>query len=478
MSIETREESAADGPGAQGAVGRRRQSLGDETTLSTQSKVLLGMGDHTLNLTLTALSVLYVFYLTEHIGLRPALAGSVLLIGRFVDAITDPLMGRISDRTRTRMGRRRPYFLLGAVPFAFSFGLLWVDIGLQSQAAMFAFYAGVYILYSLCATVITVPYLAVLPEVAPTYDERNSLNAYRAALAITGTLVGGAAFRPLAQYFGGGSDGFEAAALAAGAWLVWPWFAICLSVRERPPPARHVQGGFAQALRTLATHRSYRLITGLYLSGRIAMDLIGMILVFYFAYWLRRPGDFEIMFVLFLVTAAASLPIWMRIAPHVDKRTLFIAGSCWWGLSQLTLFAITPEWPRLLVLVLPTMAAAGYAIVDMMPWSMLADVVDEDELRTGERREGLYSGVFGFLRKLAGALGVWIAGLVLDAAGFVPGAEQSETTLWAIRGLTAVAPALFLAIGAWIASKYSLGREQHAEILLQLQERHAQERRT
>ena len=444
-----------------------------EGRLTTRFKILVGMGDHTLNLSLVALSVLYVFYLTEHVGLRPALAGTVPLIGRIVDALTDPLMGRLSDLTRLSAGRRRPYFLAGALPFAASFALLWLDPGLESQLGLFLFYSGAYVLFSLCSTVLTVPYIALLPEIAPDYDERSSLNAWRSALSISGALAAAVGFRPLAHALGGGTEGFFAAALVLGAWMVWPWLALYAAVRERRDFQRPAREGFVEGLRRLASHRSYRDVTALYLCGRIAMDVTGMILVFYFQYWMRRPGDFEIMFFFFLLVAAGSLPAWMRFARHLDKRTVFVVGALGWAAIQLALYPATPEWPRALPILMAVAAGVGYAMVDMMPWSMLGDVVDEDELRSGERREGIYSGVFGFLRKLAGAVGVWIAGLALDFAGFVPGEPQSPSAREAIRLFTVVVPPLFLLLAAAFAVRYPIGRQRHREIVAELAARRA-----
>ena len=102
------------------------------------TKFVFSWGDHTLNLTFSALSLFYLYYLTEHVGLRPGLASMVLLVGRAFDAITDPAMGRFSDRTRWHAGRRRPFFLIGAVPFGLSFAALWIDYPVESELAKFA----------------------------------------------------------------------------------------------------------------------------------------------------------------------------------------------------------------------------------------------------------------------------------------------------------------------------------------------------
>ena len=123
----------------------------EEPRLGAARKLVIGLGDHTITLSLASLSLFYVFFLTEHVGLRPALAGAVPLVGRFVDALTDPLMGRISDQTRWRWGRRRPYMLLGALPFGASFAALWLDAPVHTQLGMFAYYSGAYIVYSVAS---------------------------------------------------------------------------------------------------------------------------------------------------------------------------------------------------------------------------------------------------------------------------------------------------------------------------------------
>jgi len=130
-----------------------------------------------------------------------------------------------------------------------------------------------------------------------------------------------------------------------------------------------------------------------------------------------------------------------------------------------------PSWPAWTVLVVSALAGVGYAIADLMPWSMLGDVVDADELRTEERREGIYAGFFTFLRKLAGASAVALAGLALDLAGYEGGKQQSATALEAIRWLTGAAPAVFIVLGVLLARSYPMSRERHAEVRRALEQR-------
>lgn len=443
--------------------------------LSAGAKSVYALGDLTVNTALASLSLIYVsFYLTQVAGLRPALAGLVPLIGRAVDGVSDPIAGRISDRTRWRAGRRRPYFLIGALPFGASFALLWLDVPLPSQMAKLAYYTGVYCALSLSMTVLSVPYLALQPEMALDYDERTSLNTYRAAGAFLG-IFAAIAIRPLADLLGGGAEGFARAGLIFGVLLASPWLAVhAASFERREFRERPTELGLVEGLAAAARHRTFLRLIGFYLCGRIAMDLIAALLILYLSFWIGRSGDFEVLMVVFLGAVVLSLPFWLHLARGRDKSQVFIAGCVWWGGLQLAFLLITPDWPRLVPFALAALAAIGYAAVDLMPWSMVGDVIDEDDLATGERREGLYNGVFTFVRKLGGAIGVWLVLSVLDLAGMGKGPEQPESVRQTIRVLAGVAPAAFLAAAVWLAAGYPLSRAAHARVLESLSARRAE----
>ncbi len=163
-----------------------------EEILPTPVKAGYALGDHTVNIQLATVSLFFLYFLTEVAGLPPSLAGLVLLAGRAVDAFTDPLMGRLSDRTRLRWGRRRPYFLLGALPYGVTFALLWSSSGLSEPLAIFVFYTAVYVANTLCSTVLAVPYMALLPELAVGYHERTSLNTFRTVGVVLAILIAAA----------------------------------------------------------------------------------------------------------------------------------------------------------------------------------------------------------------------------------------------------------------------------------------------
>jgi sugar (glycoside-pentoside-hexuronide) transporter len=436
-------------------------------TLGPLRKSVYAGGDFTLNASLAALSMIYTtYFLTQVADLRPALAGLVLLIGRFVDAFADPLMGRLSDLTPWRAGRRRPYFLIGAIPYGVTFALLWITPPF-SDSARFAYYSAIYLLHALAMTVLTVPYMAILPEMALDYDARTSLNTFRSFGATLGIVAAVVGIRPLAHAFGGGPAGFAAAGAVFGVVLALPWLAVHrVTFERRGFRVRPAALGFRDGLRVVARHRAFRQLTFIYIMGRIAMDLAGALLILYMTFWIGRSSQFEPLMAIFLASVIAALPIWLRIARTRDKLHVFVMGSIGWAVTSVGMVLVQPDWPAWILFAWVPFVGLGYAVVDLMPWSMLGEVIDEDDLATGERREGLYNGVFTFLRKLGGALGVFLAMSLLEVLGFRQGsAQQTEAARQAIRWMTALGPPVLLFVGVWLTRGYPLTRQRHREIL-------------
>jgi sugar (glycoside-pentoside-hexuronide) transporter len=435
-------------------------------------KLIYGLGDHSINVALVALTMILPFYLTEVVGMRFALAGLVPLVGRSVDAITDVWMGRVSDRTTWKAGRRRPYLLIGALPFALTFWLIWVVPPIESPGLQFAYYATIYALFSISMTVVAIPYQALLPDLTDDYHERSTLATFRSVSSILGTLLTLLCFKPLADALGGDAPAWTTASSLLAIWILLPWWPIFWVTYERDrdiaPPTLAARDYF----RLLVSNQSFRRLIGLFALGRIAIDLPMALFLHYFTYVIGRPGDFEIVMGIFLVSTVVAMPFWLRLAKGRDKSTIYIWSGCGWVFGLLCLFVNQPQWPFTVIVGATILAGVGYSAADMLPWSMVADVADEDEIRSGERREGLYVGVFTFVRKLSGALGVALAFNVLDWVGFKAGDEPREAVLWVLRSLTALVPVLFVILSMWIAAGYPLGRRRHEEILEQLARRH------
>jgi Na+/melibiose symporter-like transporter len=321
---------------------------------------------------------------------------------------------------------------------------------------------------SLAMTVLSVPYLAIQPEMAIDYDARTSLNTYRTLGSLVGT-VAAVTLRAVAESFGGGSAGFALAGALYGVLMALPWLAVHRATFERPSfQARRTRIRLVEGLREVFRHRTFSRLTLIYVMGRIAMDLAGAMMILYTTYWLGRSEDFEIVMLLFLGSTALALPLWLRLSLGHDKAKVFMFGASWWMFFSVLLIVIQPGWPPWVLYVSIPLVGIGYAVVDLMPWSMVGEVIDEDELHSGQRREGVYNGVFTFIRKLGGAVGVFLVLGLLDLAGFEQGSAQTETVRQVIRYTTSLAPAAFLALAIWLASGYPLTRAAHARIRAQL----------
>jgi GPH family glycoside/pentoside/hexuronide:cation symporter len=203
------------------------------------------------------------------------------------------------------------------------------------------------------------------------------------------------------------------------------------------------------------------------------MDLVAAMLILYFTLWLGRTRDFELTMGLFFVAVLAALPLWVRLAAQMEKAAVFATGALWWAAALALIVFVAPDWPRWLAIGIAVSGAIGYAVMDLMPWSMLGEVVDEDDLETGERREGTYYGLFMFVRKLAGSVAVWFALTVLGLLGYTSYGPQTAQAITATRWLASIVPAGFLVLAAWIARHYRLSRARHQEILGELAQRGA-----
>lgn len=440
-----------------------------EERLPLHLKLIYGLGDHSTNVALVALTMIFPFYLTDVVGMRIGLAGLVPLVGRSADAISDVWMGRLSDRTTWKAGRRRPFILIGMVPFAAAFTAIWFPAHFESAGLQFAYYAGIYILISVSMTIVVVPYQALLPELTENYHERTSLATFRSFSSLVGTLLILLTFRPLAMRLGGDDGAWAMTGAVFGLWILIPWLPIWWVTYERREEPSGKPLSTENYFRLLASNGSFRRLLGLFALGRVAIDLPMALFLHYFTYVIGRPEDFEIVMGVFLLSTMIAMPFWLRFARGRDKATVYRYGCVGWVFGLGCLFINQPEWPFSVTLVATAFAGAGYAVCDMIPWSMVADVADEDEILSGQRREGLYVGVFTFLRKFSGALSVAVAFAVLDWVGFEQGVENDPPVVWALRALTALVPVVFVMVSSMVARGYTLGAIRHREILDELE---------
>ena len=451
--------------------------------MPTWKKIIYGAGDSGFSLTSTALALLYLDFLVNVVGLDPRLAGVSIGLGRIWDAINDLVIGTLSDRTRSRWGRRRPYLLFGALPFGLTFILMWLIPATHNQTTLLVYYTAMYILFDTFFTLVNVPYIALTPELAPAYDERTSLHSYRMAFSIGFGLLGAVA--PLAivdAIAGAGSvtrhGAYLAMATILGMASVLPVWLVFATVRERPEFQDLPTPGLVDSFRMAASNKAFLIAAGVYLLTWMPIDLIQFVLVFLIRdYFHLAGGARDMIFLLLFGVGVLALPLWVWVSHKLDKPRAYQLGMAFMAVVLMALSFI-PSGQTNLVFVLAALAGVGVSAAHAIPLAILPDVIDWDELRRAQRQEAAYYSVITLIQKLVGALTIAVTGLALSATGYmanaVVDAQQPASALWAIRLLTGPLPAVFFIAGIVLVSFYPISRERHARIVALLEKRRRQ----
>jgi GPH family glycoside/pentoside/hexuronide:cation symporter len=463
----------------------------DSEKLSRRTKLIYGLGDWGTSAATAARALYWLFFLVSVVGIDAEIAGVVILVGRIWDSVNDPLVGTISDRINTRWGRRRPFLLFGAVPFGLSFFLLFIVPPIEDRLILAIYYGLIFLLFDTMYTIINVPYSALTPELTEDYDERSTLAGWRIAIAILAALIAGATFQLLAENRIGallepalGVSGSLRAgyAITAAIWsitLMVPPLILFKNIEEptRVPPDREPFRPWRTFLEVFS-NRPFRIASLVYLLSFSTADIVVTVLVWFLVFYIRADTMFVALVIgLVLGLAFITMPLNVKLMHKIGKRNSFIAAMSLY-IVVLLFMSQAPAGGRTHVLVAAIFAGFGYGATNVIPWAMVADVVEADELKSGKRREGVYSGYLVFFRKLATAITIFLVTRILAASGFIEGTtgtvvyvEQPESALQALRMLVGVAPAIMLTVAIIVASRYPLDRETHAAIRKELAKR-------
>ncbi|MBC7237840.1 MAG: MFS transporter, partial [Chloroflexi bacterium] len=263
------------------------RQVGSEA-LPRSTKLLYGVGDLGFSTCNSVLGILFAIFLTDVVGLEPGLAALAVFVGRSWDYLNDPLIGYLSDRTRTRWGRRRPFLLFGFIPFGLAFTALWFRPPIGSQLGLAIYYAVLYVLYDACATFVYMPYYALTPELTPDYDERTTLTSYRMAFTIAGGLV---AFTVPLAVIGTMHPENAGRVLAVGAGIgLGAGLGILLTflgTRERPELQFQERPGPRDSIRAALANRPFLFAMGIFLFTWAALEILQAMLLFFLKYRLR-----------------------------------------------------------------------------------------------------------------------------------------------------------------------------------------------
>lgn len=444
--------------------------------LSLRTKLMYGVGDAGINMADTLVGLLFAIFLTDVVGMRPGLAALAVFLGRSSDYLNDPLIGYLSDRTRSRWGRRRPFLILGALPFAFAYMLLWWKPPIDDPLWLAIYYGIAFILYDTTATILYMPYFALTPELTSDYDERTSLTTYRMVFSILGAMI--AFVVPLAIIGATtpeNADSVLAVGAAVGFVSILPMIAVFFGTRERKEYQKMEQPTLKDSIFAAFKNRPFLFALGIFMLTYAALDIVQSTLLYFLKHHMNLEQEGDLVFGLLFVAALVSLPFWNWAARRWDKQKAYIGGMLFLSIMVIGLCLINPDWGLPAVLMLGAAAGIGLGAIQVLTWAMIPDTVEYDELRTGERHEGMYYSLVTLGRKIASSLALPLVLLVLDWTGYVGGATtQPASAVLGIRILIGPIPALFLGAGIIFALLYPLNRTRHAQVRAELAERRAE----
>ena len=459
-------------------------STSQKEKLDFKTKIAYGAGELGGAIPNNILVFFVLYFFTNVAGLNAGLAGSLILVGKAWDAINDPLIGWLSDNTRSRLGRRYPWMLIGAIPLVISFFLLWMTLPTTNQWLKFAYYNLIYIIYYAAVSSVWIPHSTLGAELTTTYNERTNVTGFRSAFAIGGSIFALILAQIILGIFEAPQSYLYMAAIAGlisflavylCVWGTYKRYKIIQNQREkiqRKPPEP-----LLKQIKIALSNKPFLCVMGIYLCSWLGTQVTAAVLPYFVVDWMKLPKTHFTQVALAIQgTALMLMPFWSIMGQKIGKKAIYCIGIPGTIIAQAGFFFLQPGQTTLMY-ILSVMAGIGISVAYITPYAMLPDVVDLDELNTGQRREGIFYGFVVQIQKLCVALAIFLVGKTLDSSGLIPAVAteappvQPESALWAIRLIIGPIPTLILIIGFVIAYIYPITKSKHEEIVLKIKER-------
>jgi GPH family glycoside/pentoside/hexuronide:cation symporter len=434
--------------------------------LSVIEKVGFGAGDMAVNVMIAAMFYFMQYFYTDIFGLKPVHVGTLFLAARFIDAFSDPLMGLITDKYKTRFGRFRPYFLYLAIPYGFSVFLLFTTPDVSYNAKLVWAYV-TYLFATLMFTGIAIPYISYIGVLTSDPQERLSANGYRMFFAKIANVVIVGSVPSLALMWGGDNPakGYQ---LAMG-FMSFVGVALLLlcffTTRER---VEHVvdKKPLLEQLQLLLKNDQWLLLCACCILGTLGYALRGSVAFYYAIYYL---GGNEVLAAQFTSAGIAASIVSMVVSTWVTKRYCKVALFRWSQIavgviSVLMFFAISPG-DLVLAFVLYILLSFVVDLHAPIFWSAIAEAVDYGHVKNGKRVSGLAFGGISFCQKAGAGLAGFITGLLLTFFGYEAGETQSAFALTGIALMLTVIPGLFHTLLGLVMFKYRITDKFYREMV-------------
>lgn len=439
--------------------------------LTLREKAGYGLGDFGFNLYWANISAFLLIFYTDVMGLAAAAVGTMMLVTKLVDAITDPLIGALADRTRSRWGRFRPYLLFGAIPMAVTGVLTWTVPDLDPDGRLLWAYA-TFTLMMLAYTVLSMPYSALSGVMTNDTQQRTTLISFRFIAAFAGTTAVNWLTLDLVQWLGRGDEqlGWQLTLGLYGVIAAATFATVFLTTRERITPPPQQRSAVKQDIADLLANRPWLVLFVLALVIMVTIVMRSGSLVYFLKYYVGRPeltGTFLGVYSVALAVGAASTPLLTR---WMDKRSLLMWLMGGVGVLSCAMYFVPPDsiWGLFAI-----NTAIGLLLGPKSPlaFSMYADCADYTEWKTGRRATAMTFAAATFSQKLGGAIASAAIAWVLAWLGYVANEAQSDASRQGIALLLTVFPGVVALLAAWLVTAYPLSDAALAKLQADLQER-------
>lgn len=442
--------------------------MNNEKKNNALSRAMYGMADIYGGGAFVIIGTFFTVFLTKALGMPTALAGTIPLIGKIWDAITDPLMGNICDRTSSKFGAKRFYILIGSIISAITFVLMWVGFGASNVMGQYFFYMLMYILFSTGFTIVMVPYNALLPDMVEDYQVRSKFSGTRMICSTFGAILAGLIPTLVIK------DNTNAASYMIVAALFGVIFFITILMtflgtweRQKEPVKVGFAESFTQSL-TVYKSKSYRLFIGIFLFGQAAADFVTGLAVYYIDDVLNAYGGgrFTYLMGVILISQFVGTILFSVIMPKTSKKFPLLLGTPLRLVATIAMLAFSHEGANFtIILVLTFFIGLGMAGTSTTIYAILADMADVDELITSVNRPAVCSAMATFVRKIAAGLSSAIIGVMLAAVGYnetlaAAGERQAATTQSGIAYIYIFAPVVLLAFALTFTVLFPMNKKQ------------------
>ncbi len=445
--------------------------------ITKTEQALFGLGDLLGGGAQVAIAFFYLRFLTDVIQIPPLLAGTVVLISKIWDAVFDPIVGVWSDNTRSKWGRRKPFFLIGFFGMLIAYVLLWVPVDFETTTAKFIYVLITYLYFSTIFTLMWVPYTSMSSEISTDYKERNNINGIRLAFSQISSLVSAVLPLVIVNAFDDIRAGWIVMAIVFALFYTIPYLLMFFFTHERVPFTDEKSKFNFKVFFQPFEVKAFRKLVMIYLFAYLTLDIVSTIIQYYMSYMVNRKEETDFVIGTLLIVQIILIPVIVMLSNKYGKATIYKYSIFIWIAGTIMLAFFQASWPSWAIYVIAAIVGAGVGGCVVLPWAMFGDVTDVGELRFGYRTAGAFAGVMVFMRKASAAFGIFIVGAVLQASGYIKPIKemvggklteilqvQPDSVILALQGIILISPIVLLIPAFYAAHTYPLDKPTHDKL--------------